>query len=607
MKSIVFNFFLYWIILSCSSSAHSQPGTLDSAFGNNGKVTTDLGRLDVCNSLAIQSDGKILAGGWSGDSILVFALVRYNSNGSIDSSFGMNGTATTNIIGQSLGITLQQDGKILMAGAAGVDSRTFAVARLASDGSLDSNFGTNGMIIDPRLVGEARCVTQAKDNKIIVAGYAMYSSTISRWAFTVARYNENGSIDSSFGMNGIATTIFGSFGDLGSAMAFQQNGEIVLGGICQIDSNRTSILEPGTAEFTSDGNLDSSYGINGRTAINVPTYAYGPFASLVIQSDGKILISNTAYNGTYNTFNLIRYSSNGILDSSFGQNGIVYLDLGSDSYCSSLAIDSGNNIYAAGSNYNGVTWKPILARINLNGTLDTSFGYNGSITISFTKYYDYCGAISLQPDGKLILAGVAAFDSLGDFALARINTTIGQLPCTEAVSNELTKNITSTSAKLLWGQSQGVLGYQVIYKSANSSPKAMGTKDTSITITGLAPSTNYVWVVKAKCTSGFSPLSNRQFFKTTSVTASAPFSNVFKTQSQISIYPNPTKDLLTIKGLDAHDESTFVIIDAIGRVFFKQRVVTSPFTCNIKSLTDGTYFIKIISRNSYKTLKIIKE
>ncbi len=209
-------------------------GSLDPTFSTDGKVTTDFaGGFDEAFAVALQPDGKIVAAGGAvvGSSPFDFALTRYNPDGSLDPTFGTDGKATTDFGGtdEALAMALQPDGKIVAAGQAFTGSSPdfavdFAVARYNPDGSLDSTFGTGGKVTtDFAGFDAARAVALQPNGKIVAAGGSSFD-------FAVARYKKHGSLDPSFGPGGKVTTDFASSTDVARAVALQPDGKIVAAG-----------------------------------------------------------------------------------------------------------------------------------------------------------------------------------------------------------------------------------------------------------------------------------------------------------------------------------------------------------------------------------------
>jgi uncharacterized delta-60 repeat protein len=226
--------FMSILVLVLSYNSFAQDGSLDLSFGNGGKVITPIGLgQDIGYSVAIQADGKIVM---AGSSYIVnddFALSRYNSNGSLDLSFGTSGIVTTSIgsagdVAHS--VAIQTDGKIVVAGYSYINNhRDFALTRYNTNGSLDTSFDTDGKVTTPigSSTDEGYAVAIQADGKIVVAGTTFNGSIFD---FALIRYNSNGSLDLSFDIDGIVTTHIGSGTSFGYAVAMQADGKIVVAG-----------------------------------------------------------------------------------------------------------------------------------------------------------------------------------------------------------------------------------------------------------------------------------------------------------------------------------------------------------------------------------------
>jgi uncharacterized delta-60 repeat protein len=221
-------------------------GSLDTTFGKSGMVTTPIGSGNaVAHALGIQSDGKIVAAGSSNNiGNDDFTLVRYNTDGSFDTTFGTGGIVTTTIgsdaYAQALGI--QTDGKIVAAGDYYNGSNyEFALVRYTADGSLDTTFGTGGIVTTTIGSGNAwaNALGIQTDGKIVAAGYSYNSSNDD---FSLVRYNADGSLDTTFGTGGIVTTAIGSGNAGANALGIQTDGKIVAAGQSSNGSNEDFIL-----------------------------------------------------------------------------------------------------------------------------------------------------------------------------------------------------------------------------------------------------------------------------------------------------------------------------------------------------------------------------
>ena len=406
--------------------------TLDSTFGNNGKVTTDFGPGDDnIQSILLQADGKILVVGDSfNGSSYDFALARYNSNGSLDTTFGTGGRVTTNFGLTSaedtgLDAVLQADGKILVVGDASIGGdNDFALARYNSNGSLDTSFGTGGQTTLHFGGGNdtATSVVLQADGKFLVAGLASIGSGLD---FALARYNSTGSLDTTFGTNGKVTTDFGAGSiDAGFDLAVQPDGFILVTGFVG-GSTYTSLFDFGLARYSSSGVLDSSFGNGGKVKTDFSSGS-DEATSLALQPDGKILVGGTAFIGGDNDFALARYNRDGTLDTSFGDGGkaSTFFEGGGDDQISSIVLQADGKILVAGRTSIGGNGSSklnfALARYNSNGTLDTSFGTGGKFNIDFNSGEDVAYEVLLQPNGQILVGGQASNGFDLDFALARL-------------------------------------------------------------------------------------------------------------------------------------------------------------------------------------------
>jgi uncharacterized delta-60 repeat protein len=383
-------------------------GDLDLSFGTDGKVTTDVKiAFDTGQSVVLQSDGKIVVAGFAvnPDATFDFALVRYNSDGSLDSSFGTGGKVTTDFSTVDYGrsVALQSDGKIVVAGFTNND---FGLVRYNSDGSLDTSFGTGGKVTTDFNgdYDDGYSVTVQSDGKIVVAGRARGSNNIND-DIALVRYNSNGSLDTSFGTGGKVTTDFNGSTDFGQSVALQSDGKIVVAG---------EAFTPGVygsdfalARYNSDGSLDTSFGTGGKVTTDFDGNS-GNGQSVTVQSDGKIVVAGYFSTSSYILdFALARYNSDGSLDTSFGTGGKVTTDFnGGYDIGFSVTVQSDGKIVVAGYATNSSGNKDFgLVRYNSDGSLDTSFGTSGKVTTDFNGNSDSGYSVVLQSDGNIVVAG----------------------------------------------------------------------------------------------------------------------------------------------------------------------------------------------------------
>jgi uncharacterized delta-60 repeat protein len=369
---------------------YNQNGSIDSTFGDFGNKLTYFSNsyYNIPYSAALQSNGKILLAGEICTPVLGgqphFAVLRYTEDGRIDSAFGNNGFVvdspdhefgTFQSVGSSIAVL--PDNKFIVAGNSVLGSyKAFTLIKYQQDGKRDSTFGLNGVVRNYIKGGSETgdyCykVLITGDGKIIAAGTSYGYTQFGRDAFALARYNSNGTIDTTFGNSGfVRAYVFGSTVDNSYSCALsailQPDGKILAGGYLLDSVNHYSYA---VARFNSNGSLDNTFGPNGGT---ITTHIYGNSSNddyandLALQSDGKIILVGSS--GA--SFSAARFTKNGFLDNSFGNNGTVMF--------------------------------------NINGSAN-----NGDAALS----------VAVQPDDKIIIGGMAKDYSTNDqFALARLNS-----------------------------------------------------------------------------------------------------------------------------------------------------------------------------------------
>ena len=395
-------------------TAQAVAGHLDTTFGADGRVTTNFpGRPGSAYPMALQADGKIVVAGTAGFSR--FGLARYNTDGSLDTSFGGNGKITTNFTrGDDIayGVVVQADGKIV-AGGTGAYER-IALARYNADGSLDTSFSGNGKLTtDLTEHGDfAWTILLQPNGKIVAVGDAGVDGP--KATFALVRYNPDGSLDTSFGRNGAVRTNFTSAPEDGlAALRLPTGGFVVAGGNGFGLPNEKFAI----ARYDHDGDLDTTFGGDGKVTTNFlpgPDVAFG----VALQASGKlVVVGGSGLGGSRDPmFSVARYRNDGSLDPTFSENGKVVTNFtkgDDDAY--SVAIQSDGKIVAAGQS-GGRNPKFALARYNLNGSLDTTFSGDGRRTTDFTPDYDSIYSVVIQADGRILAAGTAGFSK---FAVAR--------------------------------------------------------------------------------------------------------------------------------------------------------------------------------------------
>jgi uncharacterized delta-60 repeat protein len=411
-----------------STTTTLQVGT-DPSFGTGGIVTTAIGTDDEAFALATQSDGKLVAAGYSFNGTLsqnVWAVVRYNTNGSLDTTFNTTGIVTTQIgttDDEALALAIQSDGKLVTAGQSYNDTLNqyvFALVRYNTDGTPDMTFGTAGIVTTQ--IGTFDDISFAlaiqSDGKLVAAGI---SNNGSQEVMALARYKTDGTLDKTFNTTGIVTTQIGTFDDEACALAIQSDGKLVTAGFTY-DSITLNQNVWAVVRYNTDGTLDTTFGTAG--VVTTPVGNDDDAEALAIQSDGKLVTAGNTGNGTQLVFALVRYTTNGTPDTTFGSEGIVTTTIGTvDDEAAGLAIDSNGKPVAAGfSNYGTLTvpqYEFALIRYTTTGALDTTFHTTGIVTTRIGTIDDEAFALRIQSDGKLVAAGYSDNGTQNSFALVR--------------------------------------------------------------------------------------------------------------------------------------------------------------------------------------------
>src|SRR6266571_3983905 len=339
--------------LGFTSPVTAGPGALDPSFGSGGIVVTDFnGSIDdAAFAVAVQPDGKVLAAGYvflSAATNYDFALARYLPDGSLDPSFGTNGKVATDFHGSTdvaRAVALQPDGKIVVAGyALRLDGPAFdfALARYNADGSLDASFGVDGRVVTDFSAGGgifanndgASSAALQSDGKIVVAGASTHELTFQD--FAMARYNPDGSLDASFGNGGKAELSFFNNADIDfiSGVALQPDGKIVVAGI-----TTTATRDFALARYDADGRLDLTFGVNGKVVTDVGNAHNNAFA-VALQPDGRIVIAGQVQpNSSSSDFALARYLNPEVIT--------VAIDIKPGTTVNTINLGSGGNVPVA--------------------------------------------------------------------------------------------------------------------------------------------------------------------------------------------------------------------------------------------------------------------
>ncbi|MDB5338745.1 MAG: repeat protein [Planctomycetaceae bacterium] len=398
-------------------------GSLDTSFGTNGKkvISFDLGGRDaddhlsmdqdVATCVAIQSDGKIVVGGYAqrdGFGNFDFAVVRLNTDGALDTTFSSDGKAVVAFDyggggdDRATGIALQDDGKIVLVGYCQkqqLGDNDIALARLKTDGSLDTSFTGDGR----KFIGfnssgngddRGAAVKIQADGRIVVVGYAQAGGT-GNDDFAIARVTTGGSLDYSFSGDGKKTVGFdlgGTGNDRATSVAIQTDGGIVVAGSASsVDGDG----DFGVVRIKKNGSIDKTFSGDGKKTIpfNLGADLEDQATGVAIQADGSIVLSGLTQISATGDFDFAaaRLTTAGELDTSFstdGKKSIAFNMGGSDNdVANGVVLQSDGKILLFG---HALRTDPAntdfaVARLDTDGQLDTSFGTGGLKTIPFDE------------------------------------------------------------------------------------------------------------------------------------------------------------------------------------------------------------------------------
>ena len=582
--------------------ADAQPGTLDKSFSEDGKIISETYRGNDCNSTAIQNDGKIIVAGSGGYDVTGgFLLVRYNSDGTIDNSFGNEGRVITDFSGAGTSsiesVAILPDGKIIATGWYGAYTTTnidIVLLQYKPDGSIDSSFGVNGIVVtDIAKDDYVYDMVMQPDGKIIVAGNRVKNENDNQTSFVV-RYMPDGSLDNSFGKKGIVLTTYNTNTEI-TSISLQSDNKIIIGGNYFGIGNEYMLVR-----FRTDGSVDSSFGINGLARLSFG-YDLGDYAQLfdiTVQRDGKIIAIGN--NGVFEYHLVVaRFTANGAVDSSFGGGkGYTssFFEEGSSAAGTALVQEDGK-IIVTGAYYNEIGYFVIL-RLKENGVVDSSFGENGITLTSFEGITSlFSNSAAIQQDGKVVQVGnvLQGNPSYYYYAIARYNN--------------VEKQKQPEFAKIQkW---QGHYGF-----TWDDWP---GNKTTHYSVSRSIDASTFNEIAQVPDVNGKkkyqfedpAPLNGTVYYRLTAVRSDGKNvnSNIVITwnASAIKLFPNPAKNSLQLQGLSATEKTKLTVVDLSGNTKTTATTTGSNYTINIAQLKPGNYMLRMETNGEIVTRMFVKE
>lgn len=409
--------------LAIPGSVFAAAGDLDVTFSGDGVVSWSAaaGRSLSVAEVAVQANGMLLGVGTATDAVDLGeennGITRFFSDGTIDTSFGINGVVSTDI--PAFGVThwdnwatdivIQSDGKFIVGGGVWTrasSAENITLARYNANGSLDTTFAGTGYVVLDFGSQEWDALADVKlqtDGKIVVAGYTFVPGsgrTPSQYRFALARYNANGTLDTTFSGDGLLTTSMGTADSTGKALAIQNDGKLVVVGSAY--QGTTPKYDMAVARYLSNGNLDTTFDGDGKAYVNFANkYDHG--SAIALQADGKILIAGEVDSddlGGAAKFGVVRLTTAGRLDTTFDGDGKLTTTFLGYEFAKGLAVQSDGKIVAVGGTRQADnTIAPVVARYNTNGSLDTTFSGDGKVQSSGSA--GHVGVV-LDGNGKIV-------------------------------------------------------------------------------------------------------------------------------------------------------------------------------------------------------------
>jgi uncharacterized delta-60 repeat protein len=406
------------VLCATPLTAFAAAGDLDPDFGGgDGQVVTTFpqGRAAL-QALAVQKDGKIVAGGSVNltDTNQAFALARYKPGGQLDPTFGDNGRVVTDFTaGNDVaeGLVVLGNGSIV---AAGYTSTMFAAARYTKDGHLDHSFSGDGKIVinfGADFDG-AYDIARAPGGKVVLVGEKEPAG--GGGTFALARLTSTGTLDDTFGGDGKVITAFPGFVATGEDLLVHDDGSILVSG----DLFSANPVQVGLAAYRPNGTLDPAFGDEGTKTLD-PGSMFP--RGMVELGSGKIVLAGSIGGGHYDLA-VLRLKPGGDPDQTFGPGGLVTHDLGKSAYVEDLRRAGTKLVLAVGLDVpENVNDRMAAVRLTANGSLDLGFGDQG--VAKSTLQQGFAQAVAIQQDGRILIGGSSSTDTNNRMAIARFLAT----------------------------------------------------------------------------------------------------------------------------------------------------------------------------------------
>ncbi len=417
----------------------TSAGILDSGFSTDGKDTLDIGPTahsqDFAQDIAIDGTRVVLGGSTGG----AMAAVRYTSGGTLDTGFDTDGkaTATPGTFSEGNGVVVDGGSRVTVAGSAfGGGGNDFGAVRFTSGGSLDTDFDGDGKLtadLGGNTADAGTAVALDTTARLVIAGTSGVGSATD---YAAARFSSTGALDTAnfHAPDGyVKTGVTGDSADDGTAVAVDANGRTVVAGTTDLAGTDTDIF---VLRYTAGGVLDNSFGTNGVVTTDVQSGAPDSASDVVIDGNGRIVVAGD----TAGQFAVLRYTSGGVLDTSFDGDGKVVTSVGFGGSAEAVAIDGSNRIVVGGTVATAGGTDFGVARYLPGGALDTAFDTDGKATVDIASSSDVAADLAIDGTGRIVLAGTSTGGGNPVFAVARL-TSAGALDSGFDTDGKQTKSV----------------------------------------------------------------------------------------------------------------------------------------------------------------------
>lgn len=591
---------------------YNANGSLDTGFDGDGKALSLIedGFYEI-KSIAKDTNGKYLVNFSDGNPSNYSIIRKYNADISLDISFGNNGQFNTlnSGYGMAENITAISDSKIIM-----LRSFTFGLIKYNTNGTLDTTFDTDGIVITEfeYSTDELKKIIVLPDDKIIALGTSRYTQPNNAYFSNIvlSKYNSNGSLDTSFGDLGKVYSVFGENVYVILNAFVQTDGKILVNAYYSVFPSTEIFYE--LIRYNSNGSLDTTFGTNGKL-VTSPGYF-----SLINPIDDKLLFDSVNYlpSGDYE-HNIKRYNNDGSIDTTFGDNGSITYNIGNSPYGLTFALQQESKILVSGTSYSsGFNSQFFTNRYNYNGSLDTTFATNGQIT---TPIQGYVFSNLVQSDGKIVVVGMSGgLKSIRYNANGTIDTTYG----INGIAFNNLDNYNSINSVLLQPDNKILVAlsqYNPQQNPSNFKVKRINIDgtfdndfggDNGITtsfyngyneVFSICLQSNNEVIVAGTTYDGIN--NNFALTRLNNTILSVPTFN--KNESNVIIYPNPVKDILIIKNASELDIVEYSIYNMLGQIIFKNS--NHNLEIDTKDYNNGIYNIQIKTTKGFINKKFIKE